>query len=114
MPQIPFTFPPRYRTAIAVLLARRRCTATLLVRIHESPCRQFNAPSPRLHPTPSPTCRCRLSLARQGRQGGKKRSRGVLPYAWQELGIHGDFDQVAHLAQISKADYMAGLEDELE
>jgi hypothetical protein len=55
-----------------------------------------------------------LSLARQGRQGGKKRSRGVLPYAWQELGIHGDFDQVAHLAQISKADYMAGLEDELE
>jgi hypothetical protein len=55
-----------------------------------------------------------MSLARQGRQGGKKRSRGVLPYAWQELGIHGDFDQVAHLAQISKADYMAGLEEELE
>lgn len=44
----------------------------------------------------------------------KRRGKANLPYAWGVLGEGGDFDQVAHVATISKADYLAGLEEELQ
>ncbi|KAL4440696.1 hypothetical protein ABPG77_000405 [Micractinium sp. CCAP 211/92] len=56
-----------------------------------------------------------LGLGQLGKQQRyKQRQRKVLPHAWKVLGEGGDFDQVHHVAQISRADYMAGLEEELE
>ncbi|PRW56140.1 zinc finger domain containing [Chlorella sorokiniana] len=56
----------------------------------------------------------RLSMAKMGgKKAARKRQRKALPFAWGVLGEGGDFDQVQHLGQISRADYLAGLQDEL-
>lgn len=65
-------------------------------------------PSPPHRSSPLPRRR-RLPQIR-----AKRRGKANLPYAWGVLGEGGDFDQVAHVATISKADYLAGLEEELQ
>ncbi|KAI3436542.1 hypothetical protein D9Q98_005958 [Chlorella vulgaris] len=47
------------------------------------------------------------------KQYAKARQHKAVPYAWQVMGHGGDFDQVGHVAQISKTDYMQGVEDGL-
>ncbi|KAL4457520.1 hypothetical protein ABPG75_012385 [Micractinium tetrahymenae] len=55
-----------------------------------------------------------LGLGQLGKQQRyKQRQRKVLPHAWKVLGEGGDFDQVQHVAQISRDDYLEGLEEGL-